>query len=379
MSIYLPVEIWTAIFEEVPDTHDLISARRASRMLCATATPFAFRVLFVAGTRRSAQGLKHLIESPQIAVHVKEIIYRDTGLDSKGKKLTYVRTSTIDALYDAFSAIYNLPLLETVSLTFFQSYGYWRGSDIPGHRKLQASVLDALALSFTRSQPNLKSLHLHNLHITHLGPLASPAIRTVLEHLSDLRISLLFDDTTDGSAFPAHWEHFWGTTLPERILTPTQSALISLTLHSDAHVGGDARLALADMRFAHLNALSLRRVVFDARTGAEVFILAHAQTLMRLELIGCKLPAPAYGSAHLPRAWADVWDKFEIELVGLRELRVDQRRSDRWGFNGPERRYVRAGPQMTFVEAEIGAESDAADAASLKRLHAAVAARVEAP
>ena len=82
--VFLPSEILTAIFEEVNDIRDLRNVRTASRTLCAAATPFAFRFLYVIATQSSAQNLGRLFDVPEIAAHIRNVSYRDTGADKEG-------------------------------------------------------------------------------------------------------------------------------------------------------------------------------------------------------------------------------------------------------------------------------------------------------
>ncbi|KAI0306159.1 hypothetical protein B0F90DRAFT_1696617 [Multifurca ochricompacta] len=343
MAIHLPFEILTLILGLVTDIRDLQQARRASRTLCAAATPLVFRVLSVASTRRSAQNLGHLIEVPDISAHVREVIYLDSGADKRGRTLKYVRTSAVRELANSFAHIHQLPLLEAITLTFFPSYGFFRNSDVPGHRTLQGSLLNALAASFGVRTPNLRSLTIRNLHVTHLDAFGSPTFQTVLKPLRHLQLSTLFDSVSDDDRFLANWRSFWGITLPRYILEPTQHALTTLTLHSDAHVGASSALSLATLHFPHLHMLSLRKLVFDPSVAAETFVLRHASTLARLELVECAIcmhSTDLNPASPTHRGWVDVWERFSAELVTLVALHVDQRRVDRWGLIGPERRIL---------------------------------------
>ena len=81
MKICLPFEIIAAIFEHVDNVQGLYHIRNASRTFCAAATPITFRVLSVTSTKRSAQNLGRLFDVPEIATHLKEVAYRDTGAD----------------------------------------------------------------------------------------------------------------------------------------------------------------------------------------------------------------------------------------------------------------------------------------------------------
>ena len=79
MTTNLPFEILTADFEQVDNVQDLRHVRIASRTLCAAATPITFRVLSVTSTGGSAQNLGRLFDVPEIAAHVREVSYGDTG------------------------------------------------------------------------------------------------------------------------------------------------------------------------------------------------------------------------------------------------------------------------------------------------------------
>jgi hypothetical protein len=88
--VILPFEILLAIFEEVDEVEDLWNVRTASHNLCAAATPIAFRSLSAIATGRSAKNLGRLIDLPNIAAHVREVSYHDTGADSRtGRSLKY--------------------------------------------------------------------------------------------------------------------------------------------------------------------------------------------------------------------------------------------------------------------------------------------------
>ena len=87
MAIRLPLEILIAIVKEVDDVQTLRQFRVVSRALCAVATPLAFPTLSVITTSSSAQNLRRLFDLPDIAAHVKEVHYHDTGADRGGRML----------------------------------------------------------------------------------------------------------------------------------------------------------------------------------------------------------------------------------------------------------------------------------------------------
>ncbi len=171
------------------------------------------------------------------------------------------------------------------------------------------------------------------------------------------------------------------------ILAPAQHALTELILHSDVYVGASSRLSLAALHFPHLCALSLRRLVFEPSAGIEPFVLRHAATLTRLELLTCKLPTRAgtllspspsqsitlardEESSFGPACWERIWDRFMAELTALVALHIDE------GLIGLECRYVNPGRGISYwEELDTPEPRNAADVAALRRFHMTVAAR----
>ncbi|KAH9022808.1 hypothetical protein EDB84DRAFT_1618436 [Lactarius hengduanensis] len=384
ISTRLPIEVLTTIFKEVDDVRDLCHVRTACHTFCAVATPFAFRVLSVIATGGSSKNLGQLLDVPDIAAHVREIAYRDTGADRKGRMLKhsasflspYRPINEITTLSLSFSRIHQLSRLETIKLTFYPLYDNRLSFDGQSRLAVQASILGALTASFSvRAPPGLTSLSLDNLRIWELSPLESPSFQTVLTTLRRLLLSVLSDRAPDAVAFDARWCHFWGTLCPRMILAPTQHTLTDLTLHSDAPVGALSGLSLAGLHFPLLCALSIRGLVFEPSIGVEPFVLRHVATLVQLEVLACKLPNPvdlsltSFQSLSTalsrdesgPDGWDRIWDRFAAELTALVTLNVDL-----------ECRYV----ELVFLwEAYVSELRYAADAAALRRFHMTVTSR----
>ncbi|KAI9435284.1 hypothetical protein H4582DRAFT_2130594 [Lactarius indigo] len=146
----LPLEVLTAIFEQVDNVHDLCHVRAACYTFCAIATPFAFRVLSVIATGDSSKNLGQLFDVPDIVAHVTEVAYLDTGSDRKGRRLKHIRTNAIRELANSFSRVHQLPRLEAIKLVFYPLYDNRLGSDGQGRLAAQASILSALVASFSR-------------------------------------------------------------------------------------------------------------------------------------------------------------------------------------------------------------------------------------
>ncbi|KAH9019557.1 hypothetical protein EDB85DRAFT_2007873 [Lactarius pseudohatsudake] len=354
----LPFEILTAIFEKVDDIRDLSRIRTASRTFCAAATPIAFRNLSVITNKGSAKNLRRLFDVPEIAAHVRRVTFHDTDTNRRGMPLKYELAPPSNCLVN------QLPKLEAVDLKFYSQYGNRldSGGDCLSP---QACILTALAASFSfRAPPNLMSLSLYNLRISNLSPLEYLPFQTVLKTMRHLRLSVTVKATDT-----LMWSHFWGAFCPRTILAQTQPALTELTLHSDSHVGASSGLSFAELHFPHLCVLSLGKLVFEPSVGVEPFILRHAATLARLELIACRLPVdPGDLEPHPgPGGWDLIWDCFAAELTALVALHVS-----RLGWDPPGLVY-----RMAYLETDALKWRIPADVVALQCFHATVAARSE--
>ena len=415
VDICLPVEILIAIVEEVDDIQDLRHLRVVSHALCAVATPLAFLALPVITTNSSAQNLGRFFDLPDIAAHVKEVYYHDTGVVVGGRMLECgafsppssqsniltcplhlrrrvsgsVNTEAIDELASSFSRIHQLPRLETIKLEFTPIHdNYWPGdSDSRDRLSLQASILGSLAASFSvRASSKLTSLSLLNIRASDPTPLETLPLQNILPTLQCLQLSAVSDISPDPGTFRDRWHYFWSTLSSCMVPVQTQIVLTELTLHSDKCVGVFDGLLLPELHFPRLAVLSLRNIVFNPIQD-EVFVLRHAATLVRLELLTCKVllsmdrhPAPApskytnlAGEGEIMRVgqhWDRIWDRFTAELTAVVKLNVDECDSDE---------------EVRYVHPRIGAYSysmicadesrNAADLAALQRFRMTVAAR----
>jgi hypothetical protein len=303
-----------------------------------------------------------------------------------------VRTSPTFELASSFSRIHKLPQLETINLTFFPDYANWKQAAVDPDGKdriaLQTSILAALAASFSfrvRAPLRLMSLSLHSLRTWDLDHLESPSFQAVLKNMQH------FPDPNTASE---RCVHFWGTVLPRRVIAPMQHSLTELTLHNDGPLGASSRLSLARLHFAYLCAISLRGLVFEPSVGFEPFILRHAPTLARFELIACMLPIhdnddlfpspspfpPPSVTLRItrneesdlrPAQWARIWDSFAAKLTALTVLHVD---SDR-RHTELVCRYVRPGPMLAYELSYLDLPLKAADSLALICFHKIVADR----
>ena len=201
-----------------------------------------------------------------------------------------VRTSAIPELAGSFSRIHQLPRLEAIKLTFFPIDIYELDCDVEGRNSLQASIITALAASFSiRAPTGLISLSLHNLR-TSGGTLILPLpFQTALETLRCFQLSVVYDYGNNGNTTFSNWLDFWCIFFPHAILFPMEQSLTELTLHNDRFIGGSSGLCFTGLNFLRLCTLSLSRIVFEPSVGVESFILRHAATIVQLELIACRL------------------------------------------------------------------------------------------
>ena len=82
--------------------------------------------------------------------------YDELCLCTSGGGVRPVRTGATHELGSSFSRIHQLPLLETINLKFFRAHGHQLDSNNEGRLTLQASILGALAASFSfRAPPKL--------------------------------------------------------------------------------------------------------------------------------------------------------------------------------------------------------------------------------
>jgi hypothetical protein len=137
------------------------------------------------------------------------------------------------------------------------------------------------------------------------------------------------------------------------------------------------------------SAISLHKLVFEPSVGLESFILEHAVTLTRLELVACKLPIYDDGfvpssttlardgeSSPRPTYWEHIWDSFAAKLTVLVALHVDERSAIDHHL-GSECRYVCPKITNSYSDMRVPAHVDASDATALQRFYETVAARAE--
>ena len=294
---------------------------------------------------------------------------------------TSVRANTICELVSSFSRIHLLPRLETINLTFYPTLG--RGHEVDYDSEdslsLQPSLLAALSKSFsTRVPSKLTSLCLHDLLMSDISPLESPPFQTLLiPTLRCLQLSVIYDIGPDHG----RWYNFWNAFFPRTITAPVMHhSLTEFSLHSDMPIGSSSELSFAELFLPNLCTLSLINFVLEPPVGIEPFILRHAATLTRLELLTFGLPVTRLsplststspfvtptGAEESSCSWEDIWDRFAAQLTALIALNIE------------DCRYCVYGPNRCVWVARVSKSRNAADIAALQRFRTIVALIVAA-
>jgi hypothetical protein len=287
-----------------------------------------------------------------------------------------VRTNAISELVSLFSCIHQFPRLETINLTFYPMLDNRVGSNSGGRRSLQAPLLGALATWQLQRPCAIQAdvpLFARPTHVGILPSRISPIPDCPDAALRRLQLSVLYDIAPDD----ARWCNFWSTFFPRTIPAPTQHALTEFSLHSDMPIGSSSELSFVGLYLPRLYALSLSNFVLEPPVGIEPFILRHATTLTRLELLMFSLPITRLRplstsispSVTLTRAeesdhsWDYIWDRFAVELTALVALHLD----DCW--------YCIYGPNRCVWGVSVSNSCNAVDASALQRFRTIVAAR----
>ena len=148
-----------------------------------------------------------------------------------------------------------------------------------------------------------------------------PSYKGLFGSLSSLIITTKF--TRDPKSHSRNaYIRFWEQGIQHSVLGSLTHSLTSFTLHSDVDVGIVPRLDFSQANFPALEFLWLGRILFNAVTHVEDFILCHKGTLRKLWLTECRIAIedPAHGA---PRQWSHIWDRFAEELKALEMLKVE--------------------------------------------------------
>ncbi|KAF8968571.1 hypothetical protein BDZ97DRAFT_1799081 [Flammula alnicola] len=250
----IPLELRTAIFDELADKKDLLACRAVSKEFESLMTHRVFQVLNLSRENGSHAAFTALVKAPHLMQHIKAINFRAESNEidkNEGGKCLEIRGLLTypneNMQLDGFRAFLRPITTLVIALTSLdQGDNGYCDEDY-------TSFLEEYLPNFLSSSVDLESL------------------------------TLLSDVETNGPNFP-QWD---AITLPR---------LTSLRL---------ASFVFVNWPFYGLG----------SDTGLEYFIVRHAQSLRHLDLSGCCV-AIENEDAN-PRSWANIWTRFEGQLVNL--------------------------------------------------------------
>ncbi|TFY77736.1 hypothetical protein EWM64_g6278 [Hericium alpestre] len=176
-------------------------------------------------------------------------------------------------------------------------------------------------------------LHLTSFSILNLLPYnaddgfyGTPLFTRLFLSLQMLHISIITDQSHEGSFPRGPMMPFWDNTIQPRIFNPSAGfalILTSLTLEGDIDIGEFPDFSFAKLNYPRLSSPSLACFMFSEASDLEGFIIRHKATLCYLKLKHCTIPFPEGGRPS--RYWAQIWNRFAEELMSLEELVVESK------------------------------------------------------
>ncbi|KAI0044616.1 hypothetical protein FA95DRAFT_1608402 [Auriscalpium vulgare] len=316
MSRRLPTELLILIIGFTP-VEALYALRPANRALRALATPEAFRAVGCTGTVKSTAGMLNLLAS-ELRVHVEEVHYCD-WYATKESETTDLSPEQGDEellrinLGSALALLHTLPSLHTLSLTFAPIHD---GNPLPAHVELQFALFEMIAK--LSPAPALRTFVLESLLPFPDFPGTDPRFLSIMDSLRGLTITAA-SESIEGAISQDPITAFFTASLPP-VLDAPRRTLTSLTLVYDEDAGLP-RIVLGGLHYPQLERLALTSVLFDEYTGVEAFIIAHAATLLYLDLAQCKI-ALEESTFVPPRTWTHIYGAFSERLERLTHLEV---------------------------------------------------------
>lgn len=227
-----------------------------------------------------------------------------------------------EALTEAFCALDALPRLDRVSANFWPSFISQSGKKIHESpfwfTSRQLTVTHAIYHAMKTSR--MRSLSLNNVVMM---PATCYDFVSTLTHspLSDLSLTVVPNADLSAWSGSKDINGSLGALLPL-----SNNTLKSLALRSPQGPYHSLKTELSSFHYPSLESLILENIVFDqmpSPNGVEEFILRQKSRLRYLELRSC---ASYVGSPSLDgnvRLWSSVWQRWAVELGGLREIVVD--------------------------------------------------------
>ncbi|KAI0060717.1 hypothetical protein BV25DRAFT_924586 [Artomyces pyxidatus] len=411
MAPCLPTELLKMIVDEVP-TEELGNIRAASQTFCALATPRLFRTLRVTSTLESADSLANVVRSPEVAPYVKEVVFCNRGAAADGRVVPVegdprpgdIDSAIIDALGDAFSLIHELPSLRSLTLTFWhpdwphQPAATAATADddeggIDGYMFLPKEILTAITDSSEMLSQKLRALTINNLMAYNDPSQYTTQFGRLFANLESVRLTVVSsnDPSFIDDMEEAIWDNFWSDFISGTVLRSLEDlpsgSLTSLTLHNPHHLyEPPVFVPWSDVTLPLLSSLSLLGFDFEGIPYLEDFIVRHAGTLVRLELLHCVMETdrePHMDEAMLAqliedsehRSWVSVWDTLALEMTVLMELVVEDAPFDGPYEPGPDAPLVVRYREAQIPHHPLSFDDEDEDVRALDRFRAVVKSR----
>ncbi|KAJ7727266.1 hypothetical protein B0H16DRAFT_1894546 [Mycena metata] len=376
----LPLELFQAIAKEAEKDPSIFTLRLVSKTVNSVVTPFAFRVVVVRDSVRSAEAVSFLQSCQEsVAPLVREVIFHG---DPVGHTPGRWRGETSEedgrnALKTAFSGLAKFLNLRNLQLVFHDAY---QEDPDPSPENsshfllLQNAIFAALAANPIPS--GLVSLSLDNLISVPNDIYGQDNFHRLLRPLKDLAISVLSNDF-EGWYFQDPIVEFWNHSVSHMVRNAT--SVTSLTIKSDQPVGAYPALSFKDTVLPALASLTLDGLVFEPAipdSDVAAFIIRHKATLAHLKIRGCSIDGGE--DIVFERPWHAVLNLFEAELGGLRGFVFEGPDLDEnaVGQNPQLFKYTRLDPGWGYMDCEEEeSEGKEQDLSALERLLAVVRSR----
>ncbi|KAG1835425.1 hypothetical protein EV424DRAFT_1356820 [Suillus variegatus] len=321
----LPIELVSAVVQDVSATVDLLHLRSLNRSYRELVTPHAFSKLHIKNSIQSAQNCRQIIGAASLAIHVREVVY--DFRDNEHFRLPPDNVDSADAgseleevLTHAFCGITALPKIESVVLNFWPSFLCQEsGREICENPfwfiNRQLTLLHAIYHGMKTSR--LTTLSFNNVILPSTGyDFVSSLIDSPLSHIS---VSVVSNAEVSAWSASNNINGSLGALLP-----PSNPTLKSIVLRSPQGAYHSLATRLSSFYYPSLESLVLENIIFDhtpSFDGVEEFVIRHKDTLQRLELqsCACYVPDPATDV----RQWSTIWQRWAAELTSLTEFVVN--------------------------------------------------------
>lgn len=346
----LPIELISAVVQDVSAIVDLLHLRSLNRSYRELVTPRAFSKLHIKNSIQSAQNCLQIIGATSLAIHVREVAY--DSRDNECFRLPPDNTDSANAVSEleevlthAFCGITALPRIESVVLNFWPSFLCQEsGREVCENPfwfiNRQLTLLHAIHHGMKTSR--MTTLSLNNVILPTIGyDFVSSLTNSPLSHIS---VSVVSNAEVSAWSASNNINGSLGALLP-----PSNPTLKSIVLRSPQGAYHSLATRLSSFYYPSLESLVLENIIFDhtpSFDGVEEFVIRHKDTLQRLELQSCACYVP--DSATDVRQWSTIWQRWAAELTSLTELVVNNG-DHRYVLLDADRGYIPHGEVSTLV------------------------------